>query len=1327
MIFVSYHNIDLKYAFQIANLLIRYYRNIWLDRLRISPIEDWNGALGEVYDRATGVLIIVSDDYLESEYCRKEYQRLRDRGIPVTAVIPRDFSTGKIAKFTFDDWIDFRRWFDEPNDLSVENLLNQIPQSDAAMQVGERSEYLHRFIEKTELVLAKLPSAWASLRHKPGQEAPQIRPRAYAAQLLQSWEFVCRDAGNSFQIEDLYAWSSDGRNFVLGGNPGSGKTVFAHLLALAYAHAAMRDTAVALPIWLDLMKWDEGTPSLARFIENEWELVSYWKHWLDNNRAAFFLDNVSDLQRHYPALAGELGQWIQSQADHRFVLLDTDSSLTVTDYARLEIQKVSASLALKYATDILSLEQLTGFRHILRNEQTVIESNHLDFLSIGLELLVADKSLAVNHWPNNPLPALIRVRQKVLNASAKDKRSDRILSYLKGVAWSMMQQETYRRVVRADLGETASESELIRYAIDLGILSEVGNYLRFQCASYQWYLAIGHLQADGIHKYLTRPQFSTAGGRVAQKWDEMVHILVDNTPEETRALMIDQLAEIDPFLAASCLKRHPQIHESRRHTLTHKLIELAAQNQTARRAFRDCLRLMPDIHRTAEALSNQLNRFDNAVQLWLWHEVLALPLDLPLSFVEEVSDIDRNSGVPVIDQFSNSPLSLVVCYLVKLSQNTDRQLRSNAIWMLGQIKYLPSAILLLDYLESGQRDDVDEIALALMNYAYSEILARLLRWSQDNPSQTEAVVSALAGRGRLVSSRLLWLAHEKRLTLNPEFYDLMVDRDELDLAIGMAQIVEQVVELPDSVTLAIASNNDAAQLKSLLEQAIKHLPKREHFELLRADIVHVLQDPPEPTVIAGSNLGALLYGQQRFDDSTSQAAEAIADSPDMLPVELREQLENTNWQQRYQALNNLLDYPTDLVLPHLLDLTSDKETLIRLAAYENLSRYSDELSARKAIMAALSDDDPEVVATVSDLLKSMPDVDCDELLDLLDSRNAMTVATVIEILQAKRYQPALPTLTALIHDKRQPVNFMPPIGKRAAAAITAIKAETAVQDEPHRRSPAVAGTDVAAEFGPPSQLGGQGFTDEEKILRTLQLLRDDDWGRTQKAAKFLRKFARYLRNTDNDKILNLLCQALNDENWHVRWAVAESLAWLENPAAISPLNNLLNDPNWIVQVSVLRALVQLGASDSAEIMIPLLENPQKAVREVAAEALGELRNPNVIPALAQVSQNDADTFVRFAALKSIHEISPQLAREYLEYALTDQFIHLRWYAMHALAPILDVPDIPLLTRLLDDDGKPDWEVESIGDLAMKVLQRINTEESLSAIETAQPLKNRTDS
>ena len=55
---------------------------------------------------------------------------------PVTAVIPRDFSTDKIADFAFDDWIDFRRWFDEPNELSVENLLGQIPQSETVSTFG---------------------------------------------------------------------------------------------------------------------------------------------------------------------------------------------------------------------------------------------------------------------------------------------------------------------------------------------------------------------------------------------------------------------------------------------------------------------------------------------------------------------------------------------------------------------------------------------------------------------------------------------------------------------------------------------------------------------------------------------------------------------------------------------------------------------------------------------------------------------------------------------------------------------------------------------------------------------------------------------------------------------------------------------------------------------------------------------------------------------------------------------------------------------------------------------------------------------------------------
>lgn len=1320
LIYLSYHNIDLKYAFQIASLLIRYYRAVWLDRFEVSPLNDWNEAIGQVYDRATGAIVIVSDDYLESVYCRQEYELLREHNISITAVIARDFSTDNIAELRFDDWIDFRRWFDEPNDRSVEYLLNQFPQAESALQVGDRTEYLHRFIESTELTLAKLPTAMASLKPRPGKNALKTRPRGYCEQLLQSWELICRKDNSSYQIENLYHWAANEGSFVLGGNAGSGKTVFAQLLALAHAHQALHDPGVPLPIWLDLMKWDQGNSTLDTFMESEWGLVSYWKHWLNSNQAVFFLDNFSGLHEHFPAFASELMQWTQANSAHKFVMIATNPDDANTDWPVLEIPRVTDQLALKFASSALTLDQLSGFRPLLRQLQARIENNHLDYLSLGIELLVADKSLAVSQWNNGPVPALIKLRHQLAHTSAPRTSSDSLTAYLQGLAWNIMQLANHRRVARADVELQVNDRQLIDRALELGLLCEVGRYLRFQSELFKWHLAADRLRADGVTKYLTRPQIAADGNRVAQKWDEMALILADTATDDSRRHIIAKLAEIDPFLAGICLQRHPDLYGAFTETLVVNSVELVAQNPTALQAFRACIHAIPNVEKTTETLASQTSQYDNTVQLWLWQEVLAMPLDLPLSFLESVAALDRDSAVPIIDRFSDFPVSLLVSYLVKLTANADPQIRSNAVWMLGELKHLPSSVLLLHYLENDDRQDLDEIVLALMKFAYSDILSRLLRWSQTSPTHLDLVIAAFDTRGRTVSCRLLRLVGERHLTPNPEFYDLMVDRDELDLAIGMAQIAERFLDLPEAVKQAINLRHNAEQLRDQLLATIKHLPKREHFQLLLADIQLVLQNPPESTIIAGSNLSVLLYGQQAIAGLSAQTERLTGNS---LPAETKDQLRSDNWQQRYDALNGLREYPANLAIPHLLDLTTDSETLVRLAAFESLARFPDEVPARKAIIAALSDADQQIVNAATELLKTMPAVEYDELLDLVDSSNVSTVAAVIEVLKTVRYQPALAPLTALLDDDRQIQDGVLTIGQRAADAVKALEADLDLSKD--------LSLDESGHAGAPAQQGplerqdsrDQQFSDEDKILTTLQLLRDDDWGRTQKAAKFLRKFSKHLRNTEHSHILEILCGALRDENWHVRWAVAEAVAWLQNSTAIPQLTPLLQDPNWIVQVAVIRALVQLRASDSAEYLTPLLQNPQKAVREAAAEALGELGNPIAVAELGQTAQNDSDYFVRFAALRSIHQLSPRLAREYLENALSDDFIHLRWYAMKALAPLMDESDVPLLTRMLDDDEKPTWEDESVRDLAVTALLRINTPESNAALETVQRLED----
>ena len=1320
MIYLSYHNIDLRYAFQLSNLLIRYYRNIWLDRFEVSPTEDWGESIRRAYQLATGALVIVSDDYLETEYCRQEYEQLRKRNIPVIAVIPRDFATEKIADFAFDDWIDFRRWFDEPEDLSVENLLNQIPQAESAQQTGERSGYLHNYIADVELYLAKLPMAWTSLRVQSGQSPAPVRPRGYPAELLQDWAFVVPHADGSLTIESLLGWSAGESDFLLQGDAGSGTTFFARLLSLAHAHSALRDSHSPLPIWLDLMKWDEATPSLSSFMESEWQLISYWKHWLGSNSAVFFLNNWHVLVKRFPSYAAELRAWRSASAGHRFVTLASGQVTSDPEAPLLSPSAITSGLALKLASSCLTLEQVNSFRQILRQLETPISRHQLDHLSLGIELVAADTALAVSHWQGNPLPALIVSRSQQLALASGGIDSRQLIDFSRTLAWNMMQLETAQQIRRQDAEQQASDKLLVDSLIEIGILEAAGAYLRFRSTVYQWYLAAGHISKHGLQRYLTVPQFAATGARAQQKWDPLILVLVDNLAEDERQKVIEEIAETDPFLASACLERHPSVYKSVQENLIDNLLRAAAQNAAARSAFRACINSMPDFEKTAQSLVGQMTDYDKAAQLWLWKEILALPLDLPIAFVERVASIDRHSPTPAIDAIADYRLWLAVSYLVKLSRNPDPHIQGNAIWMLGEIKFLPTAALLLDYLETGEALPQDAIVLALMNYAYSDILVSLLRWSQENPEHIQSVVEALRTRGRAVSSRLLALADEGGLTLNPEFYELMVDHNEADLAIGLAQLAGAGADLPEALRSAIAGHNKSEQMRSKMAGAIKHLPNREHFQVLLDDIVQVLESPPESTVIAGSSLSALLYGDQTLEGLNAQAElpPALAPPDDGIPDDIERQLRHSDWQERHRALKRLAEYPPANSLPHLLDMTSDSETLVRLATYEILWRFTEQVTARKALVAALSDPQQAIVDAVAELLKDCPDLALDDLLELLDSDNASTVAAVINILQAGKFAPAVNALTRLREDRRRPRDKAATIGELAGNAVAAISEAAAGDQRVAAASPSlrVPGADTAAQ-------PGQAFSDEDKVLRTLELLRDDDWGRTQKAAKFLRKFAKHLRGKDHNSVLRALCAAAEDENWHVRWAVSEALAWLQDPESKRVLSRRLGDGNWIVQVAAIRALVVHRAADTIDKMIPLLGSPRQAVREAAAEALGELRQSKAIRALADAFRDDDDSFVRLAALKSIQQINPNLAREHLEHALSDEFIHLRWYATKTLAPVFDEDDIATLARLLSDDGKPDWEEQSIRDFAIAALRRIDSPESRAAIADApQPVK-----
>lgn len=1310
MVFVSYHNIDIAQAFQLADLLIRYYRNAWLDRFEIGPCAEWRNGIREARERSTHVIAIVSDEYLQSAYCRSEFEYFFERGVPVTAVIARDFSTEEIGNFTFNDWVDLRRWFDDPSDLSAENLLSQFPQSDTVTQTGERLDYLRQFIQETETGFSKMPTSWAAMRNGDMPSGKDTRPRMLHTGLLHDWGFTAIKAGNALPVSDLLSWAENQPKFMIAAEAGSGKTFFARLLALEQAHSALRDEQAAVPIWFDLALWDANTRSLDHFVEANWPLLSFWRHWMETHSTVVFLDNWSDFCRAYPGSSAEIINWIDKKPNQRFVLLSCKRCSTETDLPTLRINRISAPLAQRFAGGVATLDQQNSFRQLLRQNAALIEDSPLAYLSVGLELLSADRALAYNQWQNNPVPSILRLRDQHLPASTYGLRLQAVRAGLEELAWSMMHQARHRFVTCEAARDTVRDARVIEYAQAIGILVASGPLLRFESELLQYYLAAERLKRDGLIKYLTRPAFDAELRRVPRKWDKLALLVVDSIGEESRLRLVDQIADIDPFLAGMCLRRRPEFYNTYSETLIQKLVDLCAQNSSSREAFRTALKDLSEPDNTAELLIRQLSRLNNKLQLWLWYEIGALPLELPLDFVKRVANVDRQSALSASDQLAPYSLSRSVAYLVALSLRDDPNLRRNAIWFLGELKYLPTAILLLDYLDKAEHDEIDTILLALMRFAYSEILARVLAWSQDRPEHRPSVLSALSARKRKVTSRLLSFADAKRLTLQPEFYDIVVDTPERDIAIGLAQIATEHVKLPASIDNAVLSTGDAANLHRRVFGAIKHLPNREGFQQLLDDIEKVLRDPPESTVIAGSNLDALLYGESVFDDISAQAVPPATGS---LPVDLTRQLRHTAWQQRRQAVNQLMSYAAEDSLPLLLEATADAEKRVRLPAYEILSQFEDEGAAQKAVVAALSDPDLEIVSAATELLLGMAFSEHDVFYDLLESSNTATVAAAIAVLGASRQRQAIDQLGRLLNDGRQPADGGPTIGQRARDAISQLELSV------------MAGVATRSNGGSTLANGQGGYSAEEKVRRTIQVLRDDDWGRTQKAAKFLRKFARYMRGQGNDDVRHMLCEALSDVNWSVRWAAAEALAMLRDRAAIPALSGRLQDSSWIVQVAAVRALAELKATESAAQVAPLLESRHTQVREATAEALGAFRDMRSLQALGNTLTHDSDDFVRLAALKAICQIGPDDLRPWLELALSDAYMPARLFAMTQLSPEMEESDIPLLQKLLEDDETPAYESESPRDLAIKTLRRIDSAACRAILESIQPSEDRT--
>ena len=170
----------------------------------------------------------------------------------------------------------------------------------------------------------------------------------------------------------------------------------------------------------------------------------------------------------------------------------------------------------------------------------------------------------------------------------------------------------------------------------------------------------------------------------------------------------------------------------------------------------------------------------------------------------------------------------------------------------------------------------------------------------------------------------------------------------------------------------------------------------------------------------------------------------------------------------------------------------------------------------------------------------------------------------------------------------------------------------------------------------------------------------------------------------NQKDTEFCIKALDDENPEVRAIAAEALGQMKDPRAVDALLGLLEDNNSGVRTTTVRTLGKIGTENTVKPLIKqLAADKNPDFRICAIEALGNLNDKLAIEPLIK-SLEDKVPEVRIAAARSLGSLGDERAEEALIVKLDKSTQELQKQMILALGKIGGKKTVEALIRKLED-------------------------------------------
>lgn len=1224
----------------------------------------------------------------------------------------------------FVDIIDLHDWQNEQSIINGMNMIIASIEIDIPNIVpSERVAYVYNLIAELEgrlqsSVLGRVARYEPNCKH----QDQHIRPRGYFTDLLLSGSYNLAVDRNTLPLENLITLLESEPNLVLSGDSGSGKSVFAMLIALWKAHQYLADEDAQLPVYLDLAKWGK-MDSFEEFLTSQWQLAYHWQEWMKQKSVFFIIDNVELAEVYHPTYLSKIDDYCILPDYHGCMIAVSEVNDHINNHLsvvvnleslkRIHIDKLGRSALNDY-----HLHQLESYYQSVSPKSPLWR---LDYACFVIEAILEDYDLAEirQHFAAK----IVYARWKRFT---KDIRLpftfDEFLEILKYLAWHMLVGDSPKIITYDAALQKLGNPVMIDFALEMDILVYSGQSLRFESHLIQAELAAYMLFIEGAYKHLKNPQFDESGQRLPTKWDDSVTALFTVIEENQYQDILEQVDDIDPFLAINFARQNDSLFYRNHFQLIEKLLDIRQKYPESHHAVVEAIGDFPFVDDTALSLVRLMHDYQWNMQITTYALLLQLPVVVPADIVTLIRDLDRDFFDARQNLLSLQSSNQWIVHLSYLIHHADTIVRRNAICLLGIVRdsvALPALFSLIQ----DESAIIRQETLTAISSAIDEVhLPRLFEWLPEDFAEFTNLSEIFIGIGREVSGYIIQALDNSESAFNRQVGLTLIQMSENCVINVMGQCVKNQVELAN-IQFEPVEGEYAMKLHELLQRRLSKIQDTATFNRLVDDVSSVLsRNTTNPRDVmdepATEEQGAQALKRRRVKPKKTTTENTT------LPDGLRQALQNDEWLIRYKALQELSSYAPKAILPLLITASKDEDVQVRVAALDILANYSQSAEVRNVFFLALTDEDHLVIDTATDHLKTFDKVDINSIMPLLKHKNVQTVAAVIEILNDVQAAQAVPALINLLSDGRKPWLSDKTIGHYAAKALIIIGTPDALNAI--KQSGFIDAPDLGTIIPPAIEhqssdstykieKSPSGYTIEQKIQLTLIALRGDRWELSQKAARYMRDLAKSLQGTNDPKVINPLEDALTDEIWTVRWVVVEALAWIKSTSSIPKMLPLLDDANWMIQVATIRALAELKAVETAPQIAVLLKSSNSGVCEAAAEALGMLKNPTSMPALNEALQS-ADEFVRLSAIKSIYEIQQDKSVPYLISSLKDSYNHVRWFAIKHLSCYASANELPAIVRLLSDNSGPIWEKKSISDYAIEALEHIDTPQSLAIVK-----------